>query len=144
MPDYVVRRMIIAAKAIHAIFLVLALTLVVLTLVLPGLGRIPSGEEGEFAFAQIPFSIGSVLIVLIGGLLPHLGKWRDKAKISKSEVPAAYPIRSAFFETVALFGLTLAILGSRLYVSVPLEALSAIALAMTYPSDKRLAKWQGR
>ena len=45
------------------------------------------------------------------------------------------------FETVVLFGFFLGMIGNSLYPAIPLIILAAIALILTYPTNRRVEQW---
>jgi hypothetical protein len=61
---------------------------------------------------------------------------------TESSFLAVHIIRLPLFESLVGFGLVLGIWGSSWYIVLPLFILAFAALVLTFPTDKRLAKWQ--
>jgi hypothetical protein len=143
-PDKSINRLRLAVRIMHIALLVLTLVTVLILALLPGFGFVPVFTSGDPLLAIIEMFFGgfSLLVLCLGFFWPRLARWHKKAYVDGREIFYSHLIRSSFFSSVAIYGLILRILGSSWYIVLPLLVLAFAALVLTFPTNKRWAKWQ--
>lgn len=144
--DAVAGRLLTAVRLIHALFLVSVPSAALITALFPKLGLLPVYDGGDPLLRSIETTLGglSILCLFVGLSWPRLARWQKTSNRKRSDVIFGHILRVSFFEPVGLSGLALGIVGSSWIVMAPFFVLPAIALIFTFPTDKRLARWQNR
>lgn len=133
--------MLTRVKFVHISFLALIPIAVLALALLPVFGFTPLFASREPVFETI--LVGASLVFLILGFSwPRLFGWYRIANRAEQDVAVGHIWRIGCFEFVAAYGFALTYLGNGWYVSIPLFILAGTALALTFPTDKRWAKWQ--
>lgn len=133
-------------RAMHAIFLASVALAAAVVALLPKLGFTPllGGNTQPLRTVEIGLGAMSVLFVLMGWRWPGLATRPGLPTRSRQLVITMHVTRVSWFEGVAVFGLMLGLLGSQWIVTAPLFTSAGAALVLTFPTDRRLAQWQGK
>jgi hypothetical protein len=141
--DKEVRRRRIGIRVIYSMGLAFYSIAVLVLALLPGLGSVLvySGGDELLNFKMMLGGV-SILCLLIGFFWPWLVRWHKKANVDDMELAYGHIVRATFFTAPVIYISTLRMLGSSWYIVLPLFILAFAALVLTFPTDKRLAKWQ--
>ena len=144
--DRAVNRLRYVVKIVYIFFLVLVhiATLAQLIMLRSGFVPVYFNEDPLILITEISMSGFSILCLIIGLSFPRLAGWHKKAHVSVVQVLYGHVIMAGFFFSIAMFGLFMGIFGVTEFLVLPLFMLSATALFITFPTSKRLAKWQGK
>jgi len=130
-------------RLIHILFLATIPIVILVTALLPALGFIPIYDSSSIYLHLIEITFGFITIacLLFGYYWSRQTRKLKMATKPEVEVVDGHILRISLFESVAVFGFTLGILGSRWYIWLPFFILSAIALTFTFPTKKRWINW---
>jgi fumarate reductase subunit D len=144
--DKELRRMRITTKVIYGLFVAFFPVAVLILMLLSRMGSLPDYSVGDrlLNVSQIILGSASILSLIIGFLWPRLARWYKKAYVKDMELLYGHLVRAIFFTMPVIHGSILRILGSSWYIVLPIFILAIAALVLTFPTDKRLAKWQQR
>jgi len=134
------------AKAVYIMDLALFPIAVAIMVYLSVKGFIPvtpiEGSPGDVNSAQILFLVVSLVFLLIGLFWPRLARWHKKTPVNYVELGYGHVVRATFLGVPVIYGFVLRVLGGSWYIVALIYVLSLAALIWTFPTDKRLAKWQ--
>ncbi len=140
------RRLLIAMRLIHSLFLASVLIAVLIVALLPELDWVPAYNRRDPLLRTIEIVLGgfSGLCLVVGLLWPRLARWHKTANRTRSDAILGHILRVSFLEPIVLLGLSLGVIGSSWFVLAPLFLLVGASLVLTFPTNRRLARWQGR
>lgn len=143
-PEEEVRRLRKATRFMYGLFLAFPPIAVLILALLPIMGFVPAPFTGSASLPETEVFLSgfSVLCLAAGFFWPRLARWYKKAYVDDRELLYGHAIRLVFITTPVILGFTLRILGSSWYLALPPIILAFAALVITFPNDKRLAKWQ--
>jgi hypothetical protein len=133
-------KLLIGVRVIHAVSLAIVPIAVLILVFLPILGFDPLSSSGD-PILEITMGGFSTICLILGFSWPRLFGWHKSTK-SELEVPFGHVGRLSLFECLVIFGLVLKIFGSGWLTVLPFFILAVIALALTFPTKKRLTEWQ--
>jgi hypothetical protein len=144
-------------RIIHILYIAtIPAAIIALTFILSSRDFVPSTDSGIAIVAVIVISyFFSLAMIFLGYKRSLISKWAvyiNKLFLVELYLPSEYKnymtvLTSHLFRTglcfvlPVLFGFVLGILGSNLYLAIPLFILATIALILTYPTNRRLAQW---
>ncbi len=127
-------------RIIHSIFLASILLYILIAILFPKLaGPIFANDDSLIRLIEISLGLITVIILLMVYFWPKL--YRVLANSSSVSVISFHIVRIAYIESIAIFGLLLAILGSAWYIWIWFFVVSAAALILTFPTDERISNW---
>ena len=127
-------------RIVHSIFLasIPIFLLVIIFYLKLGMGLILH-EAFLIHLMEIAFGIITVIILL------RVHFWRKYSSIFRTflaeSVVSFHFLRTITLESIAIYGLVLAILGSQWYIWIWFFVVSAAALVLTFPTDERVSNW---
>jgi hypothetical protein len=138
-------RPLLTVKVIHLIFLALVPIAALILVLLPIFGSVPEffRDDPILILIEIIMVGFSLVILAVAFLWPRLARWNKPSNRTVSNILIGHLVRISLLESIAVYGLVLRLLGSAWYIVLPLFILSAVALVLTFPTDKRFARWQG-
>jgi hypothetical protein len=133
------------AKALNLAFILTIVVYVVAVIILNNTVGLPIVGIGEPVSTQmqIAFGVVSVLSLVVGYGWPILIKPRPGFAATDVWVTAGHIVRITMFETVAIYGLVLAITVDSLLYSLTLMLIAELALIRVFPNEQRWARWKG-
>lgn len=134
-----------ATKVVYSVALAcFPIAVLIILALLPGMGFVPVYSSGDPLLNAPQVILGgvSILFLIIGVFWPRLAKWHKKAYLDDMELLYGHLVRAIFFTTPVIYGFILHILGSSWYIVLLIFILAGTALVLTFPTDKRLAKWK--
>lgn len=136
------RRLVIMVKVMHSIFLATVPVAALVVALLPKLGWSPVFDGGDPVLSMIEAIMGgaSLLCLATGLSWPWLARWHKTVPRADRDVVYGHVLRVSFLETVVIYGLSLGFMGSGWYVLAPIFVSAGVALVLTFPTNRRLAK----
>jgi hypothetical protein len=137
-------RMPTVLKVLHSVFLATVPIMILIVALLPTFGYVPvlSSNDPDIVLTEIVFAVVTLPILVIGFYLPKMVGRIKKTDKSDMDVYFIHGIRVSLFETIAVYGLILGILGGALYAWLPLLILAGAAMICTFPTAKRWEEWK--
>jgi hypothetical protein len=138
-------RPLLTVKVIHLVFLALVPIAALILILLPMFGSVPEflRDDPILILIEIIMVSFSLVILAVAFLWPRLARWHKPSNRTVSNILIGHLVRISLLESIAAYGLILRLLGSTWCIVSPLFILSFVALVLIFPTDKRLAKWQG-
>ena len=131
----------IATKIDHLIvFAIIPIMVIVSTLILPQLGYNPSSNDTNGTEIAFLYFISFVCIIL-GAVLPKIVHWRIFSRVSKVGIFINHGTQTVIFVLPVVFGYFTWNSGVGWFAVFPVLCISAVALALTYPTRNRWKKW---
>ncbi len=127
-------------RVIHSIFLAsIPLFILIAIIYLKVTKGVFAADNSFLHIIEIAIGFIAVIVLLMAVF------WRRYPgalrTISKVNVTSFHFLRSVYLESIAIYGLVLAILGSKWYIWIWFFVVSAAALVLTFPTDERLNSW---
>jgi MFS family permease len=138
-----VQNLFLYTRIMQAFFIATVPVSILLSILLPRFG-FELIYSNNYIIFQVGLCIGSLICFLIGLFWPRLFGWHQLEGTDEDmerEIIVSQGFRLSFFEPIVFFGFVLAISGSCYYIWLPLFALACIPLILTFPTDKKVAKW---
>ena len=139
--DWSMSRILTRVKFVHISFLALIPVAVLVLALLPVFGFTPL-FTGRKPVLEMMLGGGSLICLILGFGWPRLFGWYRTSNRAEQDVATGHIWRIGCFVYVVACGFLLVYAGSGWYVSIPLFILAGTALALTFPTEKRWAKWQ--
>lgn len=136
--------MMTISKVFHAFYFVTIVVMLVIVSLLPTFKYTPAFDSRDpyLILIEIVLALMSLLVVAIGVYLPRIVGWIWKFDKSDMFVLYAHVLRISFFESTAIFGLILGILGGAWYAWLTLFVMAGAAMVFTFPTQKRWEEWK--
>jgi hypothetical protein len=143
-PEEEVRRLRKATRFMYGVFSAFYPIAVLILVLLSTMGAIPVPSTGSASLpeSEVVLSGFSILFLAVGFFWPWLARWHKKAYVADMELLYGHGVRAIFLAPPVGCGSILRILGSSWYIVLPIFILGFAALVLTFPTDRRLAKWQ--
>ena len=133
-----------AIRAFHSISLVIIAVATFILTLLPDWDYVPvfDSTDGTLRIIEICFYVVAVICLITGLYLPRLlRRFRTTSEIER-EIFYSHILRLSFFISLAIYGMVMKFLGSDWFTVLPLIGLAVIALVLTFPTNRRWAKWK--
>jgi hypothetical protein len=142
--DIPVGRFLTISKIFHLVFLATVPIMILVVVLLPTFGYVPvfGSKDPTIGLIEIIFAVIEIPILIVGIYLPRIVGRVWKRNRSDTFVYFVHAIRISLFESVAVIGLILGILGGVWYAWLPLLVLAGAALVFSFPTAKRWEGWK--
>jgi len=133
------------AKALNLAYILTVVVYAVAVIILNNTHGLPIVALGKPVSTQmqIAFGVVSLLSLGVGYAWPVIVKPRPEIKGTDVWVTAGHIVRTTMFETVAIYGLVLAITVDSLLYSLMLLLIAEFTLIRVFPNEQRWARWKG-
>lgn len=137
------RRLLRVVKISHWTYFALILLAAIFLLVLlkSNYKSIYVPDDPKLIVIEVIFGLFAIICITIGFCWQRIARRQDKTTFS--DIMLGHILRISFFESLAAYGVSLGMLGSRWYTLFPFFALAFISLILTYPTDGYFRSWIG-
>lgn len=131
-------------KVIHLMFSASVLAFILTVVLLPVFDYVPefSSKDPDLILIEIAMALVSLSLLFIGIYLHRIAGWFYKSDRSDAFFRVVHIIKISLFETIAMYGLILGILGGAWYAWLSLLIMAGAAMLFSYPTEKRWDKWK--
>jgi hypothetical protein len=130
-------------RVIHSIFLATIPIFILIAFFVSELGIGPIFNENEFPIHIIEITLGVITIIalLFAYYLSKLPGKSTMGNVSRASIVSFHIVRISLLQSIAIYGLVLAILGSLWFIWIWFFVVSAAALVLTLPTEERIRNW---
>lgn len=142
-----VRKTPSAVRYVHLLFIASVPVVAAVSLALPLFGYVPvfRNDDTLLIFIETLFFAFSLLFLELGSNWQRRVAQRvKKDNMTDGAIANSHLGQISFFESIVWYGFILRLLGSNWYISTLLFLFAGIALARTFPTNKRWNEWQGK
>jgi hypothetical protein len=151
--DQAALKLVLGAKIIHILLFTLIVIAAVILLLLRFQGYVPmfSGDTPGFWIVDVVPVLLTVLALLFGYFFPNMkwtpSIWNNAYLFKYPSTPDLavfwiYMVRSIFFMAVPIWTFLFGLLGSSLYIWLPILIVSGFVAVITFPTKKQWNVWR--
>lgn len=134
---------LITARAVHlfCVFVVMSVILIMAFLIQSNFTPIWDNWDFEIILMAMVLGIITVINMVIAFFLLPLAKIMNFTMNGEITVFIVHILRISLFVSVGIYGLILFIISGNWQISLPFYTVSALTLALTFPTRKRWVVW---
>jgi hypothetical protein len=99
------------------------------------------GKQSLLIFEAV-LGLFAILAAVLGLNYSAVVKWTQTTNWDEGDLFPVHMVRVALFQSLAVFGVILALLGSYWFIFLPFFISSTVTLILSFPTKRRLNLWQ--